>query len=158
MKSEELRGEILFENFWWRWWDSNPWPPACRAGALPAELHPHKVVVSFSVFSGFGNGFTRSLYLCRHWAIFPCGLPQSIFTTAELNFCVRNGNRWTLCVCNTDFASSGLLPLKAFLKNSRSLKIEQPRSKHLASTVLRLLVTLNLFAIRHARENVSVSP
>ena len=28
---------------WWRWWDSNPWPPACRAGALPAELHPHKL-------------------------------------------------------------------------------------------------------------------
>ena len=26
---------------WWRWGDSNPWPPACRAGALPAELHPH---------------------------------------------------------------------------------------------------------------------
>ena len=25
---------------WWRWRDSNPWPPACRAGALPAELHP----------------------------------------------------------------------------------------------------------------------
>ena len=29
------------ELIWWRWWDSNPWPPACRAGALPAELHPH---------------------------------------------------------------------------------------------------------------------
>ena len=27
----------------WRWWDSNPWPPACRAGALPTELHPHVV-------------------------------------------------------------------------------------------------------------------
>ena len=26
----------------WRWWDSNPWPPACRAGALPTELHPRK--------------------------------------------------------------------------------------------------------------------
>ena len=26
---------------WWRWRDSNPWPPACRAGALPTELHPH---------------------------------------------------------------------------------------------------------------------
>ena len=26
---------------WWRWWESNPWPPACRAGALPTELHPH---------------------------------------------------------------------------------------------------------------------
>ena len=28
-------------NSWWRWGESNPWPPACRAGALPAELHPH---------------------------------------------------------------------------------------------------------------------
>ena len=33
---------------WWRWWDSNPWPPACRAGALPAELHPH---IGFCCFS-----------------------------------------------------------------------------------------------------------
>ena len=39
---------------------------------------------------------------CQHWAIFPCSFPQSIFATAELNFCVRNGNRWTLCVYNTD--------------------------------------------------------
>ena len=31
---------VLIE-IWWRWWDSNPWPPACRAGALPTELHPH---------------------------------------------------------------------------------------------------------------------
>ena len=29
--------------YWWRWWESNPWPPACRAGALPAELHPRVV-------------------------------------------------------------------------------------------------------------------
>ena len=33
---------LLEIRYWWRWWDSNPWPPACRAGALPAELHPHK--------------------------------------------------------------------------------------------------------------------
>ena len=26
---------------WWRWGESNSWPPACKAGALPAELHPH---------------------------------------------------------------------------------------------------------------------
>ena len=32
---------LFKESNWWRWWDSNPWPPACRAGALPAELHPH---------------------------------------------------------------------------------------------------------------------
>ena len=26
---------------WWRWGESNSWPPACKAGALPTELHPH---------------------------------------------------------------------------------------------------------------------
>ena len=26
---------------WWRIRESNPWPPACKAGALPAELIPH---------------------------------------------------------------------------------------------------------------------
>ena len=25
---------------WWRWTGSNRWPPACKAGALPAELYP----------------------------------------------------------------------------------------------------------------------
>ena len=35
---------------WWRWWDSNPWPPACRAGALPAELHPHIFILGFCFF------------------------------------------------------------------------------------------------------------
>ena len=27
---------------WWSWGDSNPRPPACHAGALPAELQPHR--------------------------------------------------------------------------------------------------------------------
>ena len=31
---------------WWRWGESNSWPPACKAGALPAELHPHLVSLS----------------------------------------------------------------------------------------------------------------
>ena len=26
---------------WWRWGESNSWPSACKADALPAELHPH---------------------------------------------------------------------------------------------------------------------
>ena len=30
---------------WWRWGGSNSWPPACKAGALPAELHPHVLFV-----------------------------------------------------------------------------------------------------------------
>ena len=36
-----LGASRLYLHPWWRWRESNPWPPACRAGALPAELHPH---------------------------------------------------------------------------------------------------------------------
>ena len=28
-------------SIFWRLGDSNSWPPACKAGALPAELNPH---------------------------------------------------------------------------------------------------------------------
>ena len=41
-----LTRNILLFNFqvsWWRWGDSNSWPPACKAGALPTELHPHLI-------------------------------------------------------------------------------------------------------------------
>ena len=40
---------------------------------------------------------------CRHWAIFPVRRQTSIVATAELNFRVRNGNGWTLCVKITDY-------------------------------------------------------
>ena len=31
----------LVRFLWWRLAGSNRWPPACKAGALPAELNPH---------------------------------------------------------------------------------------------------------------------
>ena len=34
--------------------------------------------------------------------IFPCSRPQSIVGASELNFCVRDGNRWTLTAINTN--------------------------------------------------------
>ena len=37
----------------WRRWDSNPRPPACKAGALPAELHP------------LTSGTSRALYISQ---------------------------------------------------------------------------------------------
>ena len=43
------------------------------------------------------------LFLLRHRPIFPGGCPPSIFGTNELNYCVRNGNRWILAVINTDY-------------------------------------------------------
>ena len=39
-----------FSHPWWRWRDSNSWPPACRAGALPTELHPRSFFQLFRVF------------------------------------------------------------------------------------------------------------
>ena len=39
---------MKFSRFmWWRRGESNSWPPACKAGALPAELRPHEYI-SFS--------------------------------------------------------------------------------------------------------------
>ena len=66
---------LFKESKWWRWWDSNPWPPACRAGALPAELHPHLIgFCFFSVFSIIGVDFSTP-WSCQHWAIFPYSRP-----------------------------------------------------------------------------------
>ena len=41
-------------------------------------------------------------FVCWLRPIFPVRLQTSIFGTAKLNFRVRNGNGWTLCVRNTD--------------------------------------------------------
>ena len=35
---------------WWRLGGSNSWPPACKAGALPAELNPHSAVLFLKIF------------------------------------------------------------------------------------------------------------
>ena len=40
---------------------------------------------------------------CWHLLIFPGSCPPSIFSASELNFCVRNGNRWTLTAINTNW-------------------------------------------------------
>ena len=43
----------------WRWWDSNSWPPACKAGALPTELHPQMVCGFYFILMGL-NGLEPS--------------------------------------------------------------------------------------------------
>ena len=50
--------------------------------------------------------FERNFCVCRLRLIFPARLQASIVSTAKLNFCVRNGNRWTLCVKITDSRTS----------------------------------------------------
>ena len=41
-RAESAQGECKRKGTagWWRWAGSNCRPPACKAGALPAELHP----------------------------------------------------------------------------------------------------------------------
>ena len=52
--------------FWWRVPGSNRWPPACKAGALPAELTPQMG----SLYSG--TLFLYPLNWITHWVITPC--------------------------------------------------------------------------------------
>ena len=40
---------------------------------------------------------------CPRLLIFPVRRQTSIFSIAELNFCVRNGYRWTLCIIDTNY-------------------------------------------------------
>ena len=46
--------------------------------------------------------------LCWHLPIFPGRRQPSIVGASELNFCVRNGNRWTLTAIDTNFRRSKL--------------------------------------------------
>ena len=46
VRSNQLSYKPIFQKlkaFEWRWRDSNSRPPACKAGALPTELHPHLI-------------------------------------------------------------------------------------------------------------------
>ena len=61
---------------WWRWGESNSWPSACKADALPAELHPHSGSMLWrcwffgmlSFFDGFLFFFVFSLSVwCDLW-------------------------------------------------------------------------------------------
>ena len=51
---------------WWRWRDSNPWPPACRAGALPTELHPHLLGLYSGLKLNPDNWTTKSFGTTRN--------------------------------------------------------------------------------------------
>ena len=40
---------VISTIIWWRWQDSNPLPTACKAAALPAELHPQSTSSSVTL-------------------------------------------------------------------------------------------------------------
>ena len=49
--------------YWWRWQDSNPLPIACKATALPGELHPQ----IYPAFAKVNGGLIRTLYCTATW-------------------------------------------------------------------------------------------
>ncbi len=55
----------------------------------------------------YGRGFVFAL------PIFPGSHPPSIVGVHELNFCVRDGNRWTLMTINTNY----VMALTIFIKD-----------------------------------------
>ena len=48
---------------WWRWTESNRRPPACKAGALPIELHPQSLSgpIQTSLRSVIGAHYTKPM-------------------------------------------------------------------------------------------------
>ena len=50
--------------FWWRVPGSNRWPPACKAGALPAELTPHLGILNcLGTFSSVPSKLNNAKYI-----------------------------------------------------------------------------------------------
>ena len=80
-------------------------------------------------------------------SIFTCSRPHTIVDEPELNFCVRDGNRWTLRPINTNlFAGSNDL-LDCILKTEhRSVAITFSKghlSLHFIGQALGILVSVS---------------
>ena len=57
--------------------------------------------------------------MCWHWPIFPVRRRTSIFGSAQLNFCVRNGYRWTLCDNNTNYTEFSVISSFDLMRSSQ---------------------------------------
>ena len=64
----------------------------------------------------FGMNYS---FKCWRIPIFPERRHSSIFGTTELNFCVRDGNRWTLCVNLTNYSVSFTMSRDAHRKPNK---------------------------------------
>ena len=83
--------------------------------AFPIFLGRPRIVLPQKHFSGVfpaESGYAQKKNQTEVWfylfvlalPIFPGSRPPSIVGVHELNFCVRDGNRWTLMTINTNYA------------------------------------------------------
>ena len=106
-------------------------PKKHSSGVFPAEsVYAQKRTSRLA-----GSSFVLAL------PIFPGSRPPSIVGVHELNFCVRDGNRWTLMTINTNY---GRWLLTILMSNSFSLSNRFRILAHLTVLVnpfFRILVT-----------------
>ena len=71
-----------------------------RCGAVP---QPRQILIHYYFFPHKKTDLRLQVgFFVLALPIFPCSRPQSIVGEGELNFCVRDGNRWTLTPINTN--------------------------------------------------------
>ena len=65
--------QLSYWPMWWRLRESNPWPPACKAGALPAELNPQlfKLPQNWTIPNYFANHRDWFMFFLRKEVIQP---------------------------------------------------------------------------------------
>ena len=104
--------------------DQIRWIKKRVAGKLVREEFRQNKKTSSLMWTGLSN---------RQWPIFPGSRPPSIFGTVELNFCVRDGNRWILNVIITGsftfFTRLAAVPFK--LKNKYRSQVSLDILDHL---------------------------
>ena len=84
---------IFWGSLWWRWGESNSWPPACKAGALPTELHPHSIL-GFPVLVGLSGLEPPTSRLSgvrsNHLSYKPSGFLFNFTEPSKMNSAVRH--------------------------------------------------------------------
>ena len=87
------------------------------SGALWYFLARKKVHYTYSkpCFNAEKSLTTKVVRLVFALPIFPGSRPPSIVGADELNFCVRDGNRWTLIAINTNYIGKSIFALTFFL-------------------------------------------
>ena len=84
-----------------------------RASYRPAAANVRWTFAGRKKPRPFGQGFVFAL------PIFTASHPATIVGVHELNFCVRDGNRWTLTTINTNSLSEEVSPLPISSQVSR---------------------------------------
>ena len=98
--------KVHFKPFglWWRIRGSNPWPPACKAGALPAELIPHILV--------FLRTYCVTARSLRYSHTLVCSVPRNSCALCYANFPAQFLCFWTLAFAKSPAQFQYFVPWK----------------------------------------------